>query len=322
MANQQRATEAERPGRFAWGDWKAVGSRVKTDVGSDNLSVVAAGVAFYAFFSLIPTLTALVSIYGMVADPSDVQRLVDSMRGWVPGDVAEIISNQLGQLAGGSASQLGVGAAVALLVALWSATKGTKSLMSALNIAYGESETRGFLRLNATALLLTFGAIIGVVVSVALVIAAPALLDRIGLPGTAQVAIDWLRWPFLALVVSVGLAVLYRFGPSRAPAKWRWLNYGAVVATLLWLAASGLFSLYVSNFGSYNETFGAVAGIAILLMWFFISAFVVLLGAELNSEMEHHRTSSDSTAGGARPMGQRGAAVADSGPDDRERFKA
>lgn len=314
--------EMARPRQFAAGDWKRVGQRVKVDVNRDHLSVVAAGVAFYAFFSLFPALAALVAVYGLVADPSDVQRLVQSMQGVLPQEVAGIVSNQLQQVASGGGSQLGWGVAAGFLIALWSANKGTKSLITALNIAYEEEEKRGFIKLNAVSLLLTLGAVIGVIIAVAGVVAVPALLGSFGLPDALGTTINWLRWPLLALLMAVGLGVFYRVAPSRRGAQWQWLSTGSVTATLLWLIASGLFSWYVSNFGSYNETYGSMAAIAILLMWFFISAFVVLLGAELNGEMEH-QTRHDSTVGPDRPRGERGAAMADRvAGEDEDRFRA
>lgn len=322
MANQHHASEATQPRQLSARDWKAVGKRVKSEINRDNLSIVAAGVAFYAFFALFPAIAALVSIYGLIANPSDVERLVNGLQGVVPQQVTAIISSQLEQVATAGGTQLGVGVLVGILVSLWSATKGTKSLMTALNIAYEEEEDRSFFRLNGLALLLTLGAVIGVIVAVLAVVVAPALLGNLGLPGAVQVAISWLRWPLLALLAIFGLGVFYRLAPSRRPAQWRWISYGSVTATLLWLIASGLFSWYVSNFGSYNETYGSMAAIIILLLWFYLSAYVILLGAELNSEMER-QTTRDTTVGGPQPRGRRGASSADDvAGEDQDRFKA
>ncbi|MFA9460030.1 YihY/virulence factor BrkB family protein [Thiohalorhabdus sp. Cl-TMA] len=314
MARNHGGTQAVRPGDLRMADWKAVGQRVQGQVNRDNLSVVSAGVAFYAFFALFPALAAMVAIYGLVADPADVQRLIQQGQGVMPGAVTGILSGQLRQLAGQGGSQLGMGVAIGTLVALWSATKGTKALMAGLNIANREEEKRGIIRMNAEALLLTLGVIVAVLVAIALVVAAPAVLGSLPLPALLRTLIAWLRWPVLGVLMVLGLAVLYRYAPSRRAARWRWLSYGAVLATVLWLIASGLFSWYVANFGSYNETFGSMAAIAILLMWFFLSAYVILLGAELNSEMEHH-TERDTTQGPDRPPGRRGAVMADSVAD-------
>ncbi len=318
MGSEYQATDAAEPRQLRAGDWKAVGKRVKGEVRRDNLSIVSAGVAFYAFLALFPGLVALISVYGLVANPSDVERFVSTLQGFMPQEAASIISSQLQKVAQSSGSQLGIGVLIGILVALWSATKGTKSLMTALNIVHEEEEERGFFRLNAMALLLTLGAIVAVIIASVLVIAAPALLGTLNLPGIAQTLVNWLRWPVVALLAVVAIGILYRLGPSRRPAQWRWLSYGALSATLLWLIASGLFSWYVANFGSYNATYGSMAAVVILLMWFYISAFVILLGAEMNSEMEL-QTRADTTAGEPRPQGQRGATPAD---EDRDRFRA
>jgi len=301
---------AERPSQFGWPAWRDVTKRAAGEVKEDSLSMVAAGVAFYLFLALFPAIAAGVSIYGLVADPADVQRALSGAAGVLPSQVVEILSQQMGKIAASSGSALGFGAILGILLALWSATKGTKALMEALNIVYEEHEGRGFLRLNAVALLLTLGVMVALVIAVAFVAVVPALLGRLGLPEMVQTVIAWARWPVLALLVMAGLAVFYRYAPSRQSPRWHWVSYGAVVATLLWLVASGLFSWYVSNSGSYNETYGSLAAIVILLMWFYISAFVVLFGAELNSEMEH-QTARDTTTGEPVPLGQREATMAD-----------
>ncbi len=322
MATEQTGRHAERPAEFGFPAWRAVGRRVARETKRDNLSMVAAGVAFYGFLALFPALVALVSIYGLVANPEDVQQMVEGMRGVVPSAVADIISQQLSQVAGSSGSSLGIGVAIGILVALWSATKGTKSLMTALDIAYEEEEQRGFFRYNGVALLLTLGAVLLAIVAIGLVVAAPAVLGNLGLPSVLETVINWLRWPMLAVAMIAGLAVLYRYGPSRRSPRWSWVNYGSVAATLLFLVVSALFSWYVSNFGSYNETYGSLAAIVILLLWFYISAYAVLLGAELNSEMEH-QTGRDTTTGEPRPRGSRDAEMADRvAGEDEDRFKA
>jgi membrane protein len=203
-----------------------------------------------------------------------------------------------------------MGVAVGLLLALWSAAKGMGALLTSLDIVYDESETRGFVKFNATALLMTLGAILFVLISLSLIAALPALLGHLGLPESIQSLLAWLRWPLLAVAVVLGLAVLYRYGPDRQNPKWSWVSWGAVIATVLWLAASALFSFYASNFGNYNETYGSMGAVIILMMWFFISAYVVLLGAEINAEMEH-QTEQDTTTGAPRKRGEREAHVAD-----------
>jgi membrane protein len=303
--------QAEKPTQFGGKAWRDVGKRTAGEVKKDRLSMVAAGVAFYAFLALFPAIAAMVSIYGMVANPADIQQAVEGMRGVLPSEVVNIVSQQMSSIAGSSGAALGLGAAISILLAIWSANKGTKALMEALNIAYGEREARGFLRLNGVALLLTIGGIIGLILAAAMVVALPAIIGMIGLPETLSNVLQWGRWPVLAIVVIAGLAILYRYGPSRAAPRFQWVSIGAVAATVLWLLASGLFSFYVANFGSYNETYGSIAAIVILLLWFYISAFVILIGAEMNAEMEH-QTERDTTTGEPVPMGARQAAMADS----------
>ena len=210
---------------------------------------------------------------------------------------------------------LSLGLGFSLLAALWSANKGMKALITALNIVYDEDERRRFLRLNLFALALTLFMVILGVIAIGAVVAVPILLSFLGLGSVAEALMQWLRWPLLAAVLLFALAVIYRYGPSRRRARWKWVSWGAVIAVLLWLVASGLFSFYVANFGAYNATYGSIGAVIIMLMWLFISAFVILLGAQVNAEMER-QTAMDTTYRGEQPMGQRGAFVADHLPGD------
>jgi membrane protein len=199
---------------------------------------------------------------------------------------------------------------VGFLLALWGAARGTKGLMEGMNIAYGEEEERGFLKFNAVALALTLFLILGLVIAVAAALVAPAVAAFVNVPGVVGALLTYATWPVLLVLTIFGLAVLYRYGPSREPAEWRWLTPGSVLATVIWLIGSIAFSIYVANFGNYTATYGALGGVILLLTWFWLSAFVVLLGAELNAEIEH-QTAQDTTTGDDRPMGRRGARVAD-----------
>lgn len=306
----ERGRSANRPEQIPASGWRDIVLRIKDELTDDNISIVAAGVAFYALLAIFPALAAMVSIYGLVANPADVQQQFAAVGSIMPPEAQTLLSEQLGKIAGQAGATLSIGVGVGLLLTLWSATKGINSLITALNIVYDEPEKRGFLKLNALALSLTLGAIVLAVLALGLIVALPALLGNLGLPESMQTLISLLRWPLLALVVMIGLAVIYRYGPSRNESRWQWVSWGAVVATLLWLAGSALFSFYVSNFGNYNETYGSVGTIIILLMWFYLTAYIVLLGAEFNAEMEH-QTQQDTTEGEPRPMGERGAYVAD-----------
>lgn len=305
-----RGREASRPREMGKKGWRDVLLRVKNEISEDNLSVVAAGVAFYALLAVFPALAALVGIYGLVANPADVEALMANLQGVVPAAAYDILSGQLHDLASGSQAALGAGVILGILVSLWSANKGMKSLISALNIAYEQRETRGFFKLNGISLLLTLGAILFAVISIGMVVATPIVLGAVGLGGVAETLISLLRWPVLLVVVVVGLSVVYRVAPDRRDPQWRWVTPGSVLATILWLVGSIGLSIYVSRFGNYNETYGSLGAVIILLLWFYFTAFVTLLGAELNSELEH-QTRKDSTDGEPRPMGERGATVAD-----------
>jgi membrane protein len=270
------------------GGWWDVARRVKEDVAADNVSMIAAGAAFFGLLALFPALAAAVALYGLVTDPATVSAHLTQLAGFVPDEARMLLDRQLQRITAATNTSLGVGAVVALLLALWSAAKGVKSLMTALNVVYSESETRGFFKLNLTAVSLTLAMLLVVPLSLATVAVLPALVDRLPLPDIAAVAARWLRWPLIAVVSIGAIALLYRFGPAHGrtrPSPWP----GAIVATLLWLIASALFSWYVSSFGSYNVTYGSVAALAVLMMWFWLSAFAVLIGGEVNVERQQPR---------------------------------
>ena len=296
--------------------WRQIALRVKQELSKDNVSIVAAGIAFYGLLAIFPAIAALVSIYGLVANPADIENHLSALSSVMPAQAWDILNQQLGKVASGATGRLTFGFLLSLGLALWSATAGVKTLMTALNITYDEEETRGFIKFNALALLMTLGAILFTIVAIGLVIVLPALFAAIGLGSTVESILSILRWPLLALAVIAILAVVYRYAPDRDQPKWRWVTWGSAVATVLWILASVLFSFYVSNFGSYNETYGSLGAVVILLMWFYISAYVVLLGAELNAEMER-QTAADSTKGPEKPMGKRGAYAADTLADSR-----
>jgi membrane protein len=306
----QAGQTAGRPTDIPARGWMEVMRRVWNEISKDNMSIVAAGCAFYAMLALFPAVTALVSIYGLVADPGEIEQQVNTMRGVLPEEAVGLVANQAHQVAAGATGTLGWSAALALLLALWSASAGVKTLFTALNIAYEEKETRGLVRFNLTALLFTLGAIVAVVVGLGVIIGVPAVMEYLPLGPLGQWLVRITSWLVLVVLLIIGLAMIYRFGPSRAPANWRWLSPGASVATLLWLLASAAFSYYVANFASYNQTYGALGGVIILLMWLYISAFVILLGAELNAELEL-QTAEDTTTGAPEPMGRRRAFAAD-----------
>ena len=300
------ATPHQIPARGWWEVLKRVGQRIS----QDNLTVIAAGVAFYGLLSIFPALAALVAIYGLIADPVTVQQQVNALQGILPAEAMTLISNQLTSLVSKPSSGLGVGLGISVLLAIWGARSGTSTLMSALNIAYGENEKRNFLLFNAEALFLTASMVLfGIIVFLTVAI-LPAVIDLFPLPQSWKNIISYVRWPILALLMMVALAAIYRYAPSRNEPRWRWVSWGAVIATLIWIAGSAGFSLYVAKFSSYNQTYGSLGAVVILLMWLWVSALIVLIGAELNAELEH-QTARDTTDEPEKPMGMRGAQMAD-----------
>ncbi len=304
---------ASSPLRFSMADWKEILVRVKNEVTGDRIGMIAAAVAFYAMFAIFPLLIATVSIYGIFSNPLDVQNQIQAISRFIPRDAAGLIETQLSSIVQNSSKSLGFGAIFSLLVTVWTGSKGTKSLMEAMNIAYDEKEKRGFIKLNATALILTLGAVLTVVSAVAVIAILPPIMDLVGLKDFTNKLILVLRWPLLFALFSVGLGLLNCYAPSRTEPKWKWVSVGATVATLLILLASLGFAYYVERFGDYNKTYGSLAGVIVLLFWLYMVSYAVLFGAELNAEIEH-QTIADSTVGPSTPMGERGAVKADTTP--------
>jgi membrane protein len=302
--------EAEHPGQIPPRGWFAVLRRVKAEVKEDNVTLLAAGVAFYAMLAIFPAIIAVVTVYGMVADPSQVGSQVGELAKGLPSGADQLLTTQLKSVTSAGRQSLSIGLAASLLAVLWSASGGVQGLVKGLNLVYDERETRGFIKLRGLSLLLTLGAILFAVIAIALVAVFPGVVDNFGLGKAGQLAASVVRWVVLALLVLVALAVVYRYAPDRANPRLRWVSGGAVVALVLWLLGSLGFSWYVDNFGKYNQTYGALAAVIILLLWLFLSAFVVLLGAELDAETER-QTARDTTTGPERPLGQRDAEVAD-----------
>jgi membrane protein len=290
--------------------WRDILLRVKSEIAADNLALVAAGVSFYLLLAIVPGLAAAISLYGLIADPAQIQAQFSGLATMLPAEVYETVTREMQRIAS-SNKIAGFGAALGILVALWSGSRGMNALIQAMNIVYEENERRGYFKVQALALAFTLGAIIVVAVAVLVIAAAPGLLQMLGLSAVATYAVAIGRWILLIAVAFFGLSVLYRFGPSRERPKWRWASWGAVVATVGWLLTSFLFSFYLSSFGNYNKTYGSLGAVAVLLMWLYLSSFVVLVGGELNAETEH-QTAQDTTTGPPEPMGERGAQMADS----------
>ena len=255
-------------------------------------------------------MAALVAIYGLFSDPNEIGNQLSSLQGLLPGGGMDVIGDELKRVASQSNGTLSFAMIAGVLVALWSANSGVKSLFYSLNQVYGEKEKRGFIELNLVSLTFTISAIALLILAVVAIVALPVALDQLGLPSAVTITAKVIRWPMLLIVIAVALAFVYRFGPSRKEPKWRWVTWGSATAALLWVVASFLFSWYAANFGSFNKTYGSLGAIIGFMVWIWISMIVVLLGAELDAEMEH-QTTRDTTTGSAKPMGQREAHMAD-----------
>lgn len=310
--NQEQAhgRSAENPSDIPARGWWDIVSRVAKRLGPDNVSLVSGGLAMYTLLAVFPALTALVSIYGMFATPADALRDLKSFSGVMPPGTWNIFNQQLQMLFRQDHGMLTTGAAIGVVVSLWSASSAMSALMSATNIAYAEREKRGFIWFTLLAILFTVGAVVGFLVMLALGVVVPAALQTLGTSQPVEIVVGIIRFALLWGLAVLGLAVVYRYAPARERARWRWVTWGSAIAATLWIIASGLFAFYVRRFASYGKTYGPLGDFVVLLMWFYISGFIVVLGAEINSEAER-QTRKDTTVRGGAPMGERGAFAAD-----------
>jgi membrane protein len=305
-----RGREAESPKEIPPVGWKDTLLRVKDGIREDRVSLVSAGMAFFALLASVPALTATVFMYAWFSDPADIAGHLAQFENVLPGEIMEMIHTQLASLAGQTPGALGFGAIFSLVFALVSASKSTRSFMEAMNIIYNEREERHFVRFFALAIGLTLLAIILVLIAMAVVVVLPAVFAFIDLGGGTQMAINILSWLILIALFSFFMAIAFRFGPDRKVPKWKWVSVGAVTSSVLWVVASLGFTFYVARFGNFNATYGSLGAVVVLMLWFYITSFVLLLGAEINAELEH-QTNRDSTIGEDKPMGSRGAQMAD-----------
>jgi membrane protein len=286
--------------------WKDVLLRVRTHLREDNISLLSAGVAFFAMLSIFPALIAVISIYGLVAKPETARAQVQKLAAVLPRQARQTLTGQLEALTHSAGKGLSLGAVLGILAAVLAASAGMRALIAGLNVAYDRIETRRFLRLRGRALLLTLGAIVSMAVAIGIVVVLPVVTGLLGPAGRLLLAV--VRWPVLAGLMLVGLAILYRYAPDRDDAELRWLTPGSLLATALWLLGSALFSLYVNSFGNYNRTYGVLGAVIVLLIWLFLSSFVVLLGAEVNHELELRARGAGAAARPAATGGRDGLA--------------
>ena len=327
-ANPLAAGQEDGRGRHATGPsavpgrgWRDVLARVRAEAKDDHVPLLAAGVAFYSLLAAVPALVAVISIYGLVADPSEIGAQVVDALAAAPTEVRDLVTTQLESIADSSSGSTVVAAILGVVLALWSASSGVGHLIDALNVAYDETDRRGFVRRKLLALSFTVGAILFVVVAFGAIAVLPAVLAETGLGAVGRILVGVLRWVVLFSGMVAGLAMLYRYGPDRDEPKWRWTSPGAMLAALLWVIGSLLFSLYTANFAKYNETYGSLGAIVVVMLWLFLTAAVVMIGAELNAELER-QTLTDTTSGPDRPIGDRDAYAADTVGATAEQVKA
>ena len=266
--------------------WKDIFWRAWAEISDQNLFLIAGGVTYAVLLALFPGLAALVSIYGLAFDTAQIEKQVAALSGVLPAQTQELLSQEMHSLVEGSTGALGVAAVIGLLLALWSASRGMSGLITAINIAYEEKERRSFLKFNLIALGLTLGVVVGGVLAIALIAVLPAAVQLLAVGSATKWLLLLVQWPLLIILVMAGLALLYRFGPDRDKPQWRWVTPGAIAATVLWIVASIGFTFYVTNFNSYNKTYGSLGGVVILLTWLYLSALMVLLGAVINAQSE------------------------------------
>src|SRR3954447_21929344 len=309
-AERERGRSAVAPWRIPWQGWKDILIRTYEQFSEDRLLAVAAGVVFYGLLVLFPAITALVSSYALVAKPSTINQHLSMLSDVLPAGAFDIVKEQVARVLEKGNLRLGTAFATSLLLALWSANGGMKAIIDALNVVYDEKEKRGLIKLNLVSLSFTIGGVLAILTGGTLVILVPVALQTIGMKTQTELLVRFGRWPALAILLLLALAVLYRYGPSRRSPKWRWISVGSATATVTWIAGSALLSYYLSNFGHYDATYGSLGAAIALMMWMWMTTSVILFGAELNSEIEH-QILTDSTTGAPKPLGDRGARMAD-----------
>lgn len=306
-----RPPDRDRAVAIPMRQWKDVALRVRAQSGDDRIAMMSASVAFYAMLAIVPSLIAIVTLYGLVADPSDVRRQMESLSELLPEEARVLLEGQLSAIVGQPGRQLGLGLLASLAGALWASSGGMLALMRAVSVAHGTDEERSFVALRGRAMALTLGAIGFAMAVVAAIGVLPALFAFVGLRDEVRTLLVVARWPLLAVLAALALSLLYRYAPCRPPARWRWVTVGSALATVVWLATTGLFSVYVANFGSYNETYGALGGVVVLLLWLDLTAFAILIGAEIDAAIDHTaRAPSATRAPEAMPTGALGESSA------------
>jgi membrane protein len=301
---------AKSPFAIPWAGWKDILWRTYQRIDDDRLLATAGGVVFFGLLAVFPAVTAVVSSYGLFADPSTISDNLQKLAMMLPQGAFQIVEEQIGRVVSKGNTALGATFLFGLLLAIWSANAGVKAIFDALNVAYEEREKRSFVKLNMVSLAFTIGGIAALLLMVGTVVAFPLALNHLGIAPESKLIVALARWPLLLIILLGALAILYRFAPSRDEPRWEWLSVGALTAAILWIAGSALLSWYLSEFGNYNATYGSLGAAIGLMTWMWMSAIVIMFGAELNSEIER-QTLRDTTKGQSKPLGSRDAVSAD-----------
>lgn len=318
-AQSQRGRHAEKPTQISGAGWLDVLWRVKNNISRDYIPVLAAGIAFYGLLATFPIIVAIISTWAIIFDPRQMADQISLISQLLPQAAADLIIQQADKTTENiDDTGISLAAIGALLLAIYSASRGMYWLMQGLNIIYDEQESRGLIKKAVITLLLTIGAITMTIIALGVIAVIPVIIKVLPLDDTIAMLIRFMRWPLLMVIVMLAVAVIYRYAPDRDEPRWHWISIGSIVAVLLWLLGSVGFSVYVSNFTDFNQIYGSLGAVVILLLWFWLSAFIILVGAELNSEMEH-QTQRDTTIGYQEPMGERGAHVADTVGEKKKR---
>lgn len=310
LYGNSRGGEADKPSQIPKTGWKDISLRVRDKLKTDHVNIIAAGIAFYFFLAIFPAMTASLSMYGLVMDPADVTQQMRQFASVLPNQAHQMISELLRTLSTKPEETLGWSLLLSTLISLWSANKGTKAVFEGVNAAYNESSNRTYIKKNAITLVFTLGGTLFGFICLSLVVGFSTYIDYLGWSTIGSILLSLVRWVILATMVALALSIIYKVAPVRDNPEFKWVTWGAIIATLLWLTGSYLFSFYIDNFGKMDNTYGSFAAIIILMLWLFLTGYSVILGAEINAQMEH-QTKKDTTVGEDMPMGQRNAYYAD-----------
>lgn len=313
---KERGRQANSPSEIPSKGWKDTLIRVKDGLKNDHISMISGAMAYYALFAFVPAISSIVLIYAWISDPREISQHLAQASQFIPKELQQILNIQLGTLAGQASSKLGIGAIFSLFLALWGASRASKAIMEAMSIIYKEDDSRSFIKKSGVAFGITLLAVLLSILALGVIVIIPTITNLFNLGSLFEIGVTAVSWLILLFLFSFFLSIAYRFGPDRRLAKWKWVSTGAFTAAILWAIVSALFSWYAKEFGNFNKTYGSLGAMIVLMTWFYLSSFVILLGGEINAELEH-QTKKDSTKGKEKPIGQRNATMADTVGDEK-----